>query len=306
MGMRGIAIGIAMASAIATAHPCLAAATCGLKGGLPIRTQAISLAIAGQGDAATAMARGDAFLEGYVAYLSGRYELAVERLTAYAISAKASKKGRERDEALARAGYWAAEALTRAGKPEEASAIRRETANQRGTFYALLVDVRTALPGHTSYPTPSLLYTDPRADLALVYAVTREESNFNPAAKSGAGAQGAMQMLVSTAQRVASGYNVNVDKQKLSHDLDYNAALGSTYLGWLIQRYRGYAPLAAAAYNAGEGCADAWITRLGDPRSAVDPLVWVEAIPILETRQYVQRVMGSYFVYLSQGTVGTR
>ena len=60
-------------------------------------------------------------------------------------------------------------------------------------------------------------------------------------------------------------------------------ALGSTYLGWLLERYSSYPPLAAAGYNAGEGCADAWIKALGDPRSQVDPLAWIEAIPILET-----------------------
>ena len=56
--------------------------------------------------------------------------------------------------------------------------------------------------------------------------------------------------------------------------------------------------LAAAAYNAGAGNAAKWIDTFGDPRSEdIDPVVWVELIPVQETRQYVKRVVGNYLVY---------
>ena len=300
--MRGLRSLLAGATLLALGWPVAAAPTCGIKGGLPPRTLAIALAVNGRRDDALRAASGDAFVEGFVAYISRDYDLAIERMTAYATQAQAMRKPRERSDALARAGYWASEALERKGDARGAAEMRDATTAQRGTFYALLIDSRKAMPGRKGYPTPSVLYTDPRAEMALVYAIGREESGFNPSATSGAGAHGAMQVLHSTAERVTSWVGMHADANKVDHDLDYNVAVGSTYLGWLMERYRGYAPLAAAGYNAGEGCADAWVARLGDPRSAVDPLVWAEAIPIKETRDYVQHVMSSYIVYLSAGS----
>ena len=296
--VRRIVAGLALA---AITWPASAAPTCGIKAGLPPRTLAIALAVNGRRDDAMRAAGGDAFVEGFVAFIGRDYDRTVERMTAYATQALSIKRPRDRSDALARAGYWASEALERKGDLRGAAEMRDATTAQRGTFYALLIDSRKAMPGRKSYPSPSLLYTDPRAETALVYAIGREESGFNPRATSGAGAHGAMQVLHSTADRIAGWVGMRADHDKVDHDLNYNAALGSTYLGWLMERYRGYAPLAAAGYNAGEGCADVWVSKLGDPRSSVDPLVWAEAIPIKETRDYVQHVMASYIVYLSSG-----
>ncbi|WP_164041066.1 transglycosylase SLT domain-containing protein, partial [Serratia marcescens] len=65
---------------------------------------------------------------------------------------------------------------------------------------------------------------------------------------------------------MASWANVQVDLSRVGSDTNYNVALGSTYLGFLLDRYGKYPPLAAAGYNAGEGCADRWVQALGDPR----------------------------------------
>jgi len=74
--------------------------------------------------------------------------------------------------------------------------------------------------------------------------------------------------------------------------------LGSAYLHKLVLRYDGFYPMAIAAYNAGPGRVDQWISLFGDPRKGnVDTLDWIESIPIYETRNYVQRVMESYFIY---------
>ena len=65
-----------------------------------------------------------------------------------------------------------------------------------------------------------------------------------------------------------------------------------------LDSFDGSLLLAAAAYNAGAGNARKWIGTFGDPRSeAIDPVVWVELIPVQETRKYVQRVLGNYLVY---------
>jgi soluble lytic murein transglycosylase len=65
-----------------------------------------------------------------------------------------------------------------------------------------------------------------------------------------------------------------------------------------MQDYRGNYALTFAAYNAGRGRVDEWIAKFGDPRKpGVDPIDWVERIPFMETRNYVQRVMENMQVY---------
>jgi soluble lytic murein transglycosylase len=73
--------------------------------------------------------------------------------------------------------------------------------------------------------------------------------------------------------------------------------LGSTYFGQMMDRYAGSYVLAVAAYNAGPGNVDRWLRTVGDPRSGMDVLSWIEAIPLSETRNYVQRVLENAVVY---------
>jgi soluble lytic murein transglycosylase len=78
----------------------------------------------------------------------------------------------------------------------------------------------------------------------------------------------------------------------------FNARLGAAHLGTLMGEYRGAYLLTFAAYNAGGGRVKQWIDAYGDPRKPnVDPIDWVERIPITETRNYVQRVMENFVVY---------
>ena len=135
-------------------------------------------------------------------------------------------------------------------------------------------------------------------DHAAVYAITRQESRFQIDAISSAGARGLMQLMPATAKETAGKLGVAYSKAKLTTDAEYNALLGSTYLKAQLERFDGSLVLAAAAYNAGGGNANKWIRAYGDPRSeAIDPVVWVELIPVQETRTYVKRVLGNYLVY---------
>jgi len=88
----------------------------------------------------------------------------------------------------------------------------------------------------------------------------------------------------------------------------FNAQLGAAHLGTLLGEYRGAYLLSFAAYNAGGGRVKQWMDAYGDPRKpGVDPVDWVERIPIAETRNYVQRVMENLIVYRSQfGEFDTR
>src|SRR3546814_20252355 len=92
-----------------------------------------------------------------------------------------------------------------------------------------------------------------------------------------------------------------VEFPKVRSDARYNIAVGSHYLGMMMDRYGGTPILAIAAYNAGPGRVDRWLKEFGDPRSGTDPVDWIESIPFDETRSYVKRVMSSYITYLSAG-----
>lgn len=135
-------------------------------------------------------------------------------------------------------------------------------------------------------------------DVAAVYAIARQESRFQIDAVSSAGARGLMQLMPATAQETAGKLGVGYSRSRLTSDPEYNTLLGSTYLKAQLERFDNSLVLAAAAYNAGGGNANKWMKLYGDPRSdKIDPVVWIELIPVLETRTYVKRVVGNYMVY---------
>lgn len=152
-----------------------------------------------------------------------------------------------------------------------------------------------------AYPTlgiPSFQTVGSAVEKAMVFAIARQESAFNPQAKSHAGARGLMQLMPATAKRTAQRFGIDFDLDRLLSDPAYNAKLGSAHLGELMEDWKGSYVLAFASYNAGGGNVKKWIGRFGDPRSPeVDPVDWVERIPFTETRNYVQRVMENFQVY---------
>ncbi len=136
------------------------------------------------------------------------------------------------------------------------------------------------------------------ADLASIYAIARQESEFIEHASSGAGAKGLMQILPSTAQSTARRAGVAFDPARLNADPAFNIQLGAAFLGQLYDDEGGSAELAFAAYNAGGGRVAQWLAAYGDPRTGkIDPVDWVERIPFDETRDYVERVSENLGVY---------
>jgi soluble lytic murein transglycosylase len=135
------------------------------------------------------------------------------------------------------------------------------------------------------------------ADIASIYAVARQESEFIWHAASGAGAKGLMQILPSTAASTAKRAGVAYDYAKLIVDPAFNTQLGAAFLGQVMQDVGGSREMAFAAYNAGPGRVAQWIAEYGDPRKGADPVDWVERIPFDETRDYVQRVSENLGVY---------
>ena len=132
----------------------------------------------------------------------------------------------------------------------------------------------------------------------FIHAITRQESQFDRAAISHAGARGMMQLMPGTANEVAGKLGLSYNRELLTTDTNYNMTLGSTYFQQMLRYYGGSYPLAVAAYNAGPGNVNKWLRANGDPRTgSIEMLDWIEAIPIFETKNYVQRVLENAVVY---------
>lgn len=140
-------------------------------------------------------------------------------------------------------------------------------------------------------------------EASLVLGVTRQESGFDPLARSGAGARGLMQLMPATATTVARSSGLG---RGSLDDADFNMRVGAAYLSQLVARFGGSYVLAAAAYNAGPSRPTQWVGPCGDPRgTSVDALDFIECIPFSETRDYVMRVMEATQVYRARLNGGT-
>lgn len=126
-------------------------------------------------------------------------------------------------------------------------------------------------------------------DPFIVLSVMREESRFDPEARSTAGALGLMQMMPQT----ASAMDRNIKSRAQLYNVKTNIYLGSRYLNSLIKEF-GSLPAAIAAYNAGEDAVRRW--QNAGKYSSVDE--FIEDIPYGETKNYVKRVLTTYFEYL--------
>ena len=170
----------------------------------------------------------------------------------------------------------------------------REARSSGATFYS-----RSAFP-EVSIPAAY------RQNWALAHGIMRQESSFDRAAISSAGARGMMQLMPATAAQEARRLGVGFSQSRLTDDPGYNILLGSHHLLGLMERWGGNAVLVAASYNAGSGNVNRWIASNGDPRnSSVDVLQWIEDIPFSETRNYVQRVIENTIVYDSMNPNGS-
>jgi soluble lytic murein transglycosylase len=179
-----------------------------------------------------------------------------------------------------------AERLSRdIGRPDLAVMIGRSAVqNGRGDYSAT---------GFPTVPVPAGY----EGNWTLVHAIARQESQFDRAAVSSAGARGLMQLMPATAREQAGKMGISYDPAALTTDPMLSIQLGSSYFQRVYDRFGSY-PLAIAAYNAGGGNVNKWIAAYGDPRTgAIDMVDWVEAIPFAETRNYVQRVLENAVVY---------
>jgi soluble lytic murein transglycosylase len=157
------------------------------------------------------------------------------------------------------------------------------------------------------FPVPDMIPEELPVSRALALSIARRESEFDPEARSPAGALGLMQMLPSTAAEVAKDQGIKFSKAKLASDPAYNATLGAAYLKELVDQFGPSVALVASGYNAGPGRPRGWVDAFGDPRLAsTDVVDWVEMIPFTETRTYVMRVVEGVVIYRAKlrGTAG--
>ena len=161
-----------------------------------------------------------------------------------------------------------------------------------------------------AFPTFGLPHYSPIApevEKAVVYAIARQESAFNPRDVSAANALGLMQVTPEAGRYIAKKFNVSYDQKRLLNDNVYNMQIGAAELYDNISGYRGSYILAFAGYNAGRGRVKEWVERYGDPRDpSADPVDWVERIPFSETRNYVQRIIENIQVYRARFGSGTK
>ncbi len=158
------------------------------------------------------------------------------------------------------------------------NAYRPASGQARQTMYAAPVSIPASMPDSTPASSSTrAAYTDiinsacdrHGVDPALVHAIVKVESDFNPYALSSKGAMGLMQLMPQTA------LDMNVRNTYNPHE---NIDGGVKYLRYLIDRYEGNLALALAAYNAGETSVKKWGT----------------IPPFPETQNYVQRILKLY------------
>lgn len=133
-------------------------------------------------------------------------------------------------------------------------------------------------------------------DPALVYALTRLESNFDASAVSGAGAHGLMQIMPTTAGFVLGQPDRFSESAASLHDPALNLEIGQRYLAYLSKQggVDGNLVRLLASYNAGPGAVGRWAAATAD---TADPLLFIESLPSDETRNYVRRAFTYLWVY---------
>lgn len=154
---------------------------------------------------------------------------------------------------------------------------------------------------HYAFPTigiPPHKQIAPEIEHSMIYSVARTESAFDQRDKSAANAVGLMQITPEAGRDTAKRFGVKYDWDRMVSDPVYNTQMGAGELSALLSEYKGNHIMTFAGYNAGRGRVRDWVKAYGDPRDPkVDPVDWVERIPLSETRNYVQRVIENLRVY---------
>lgn len=130
-------------------------------------------------------------------------------------------------------------------------------------------------------------------DYRFVLAVMREESRFQADVSSWAGAQGLLQIMPTTGAGLAQQLGIPSYRREMLLNPETNIAMGTYFLSNLLKTYDGKHYLALAGYNAGPGNANRWLRQ----NPGITEEFLIEKIAFKETRNYVKRVLGTYWTY---------
>ncbi len=150
------------------------------------------------------------------------------------------------------------------------------------------------------YPIPSWkIKTSDLKDKALIYAIARQESGFNPRAKSSSRAMGVLQIIPSTAAFIMKNreYRLRRSKNHLLYNPQHNIAIGSKYIKFLFNLpiVNNDLMWVLASYNAGPGNFKKWTK--GKNYKYKDKLLMLESLPARETRNYIKLVLTNLWIY---------
>ncbi len=148
------------------------------------------------------------------------------------------------------------------------------------------------------YPAP---YRDALAEVArprrvdprILLAIARQESRFNPLAKSAVAARGMFQFIDSTADRIAKELNLTSYERSDLYDPEIAAKFGAQYVADLFKEFTNHPPAVAASYNGGESAVRRWMQRAG--KEDVDRFPC--EVGYAETKDYVFKVIANYRAY---------
>ena len=163
-------------------------------------------------------------------------------------------------------------------------ALDADEASQR------LYTVRFATPYNDAFESAAARFG---IDRSWLTAHARAESVFMPEVTSGADARGLLQLLPSTAERIASRHGIAWEGAASLYRPEVNIPLGAGALRDVIDGYQGRAWLAIGAYNAGPAAVNRWLAA----RPALEPEFWIETVPYKETREYIPRVLAFSVIY---------
>lgn len=193
-------------------------------------------------------------------------------------------------------------------------AINKMTESERGLlaelaflngwhYHAIIAAAKSDIHDHLliRFPTPHQTWIEKytqqfNVPADWVYGVIRQESAFKADARSPVGARGLMQLMPATAKHVARKHALPYRHSRQLSQPEHNIRLGIRYLADLYDRFDGNWVAATAAYNAGPSRSKAWLATHPDLPTAV----WVETIPIKETREYVKNIQTYQAIYQAQ------